>query len=495
MSDTFENSEPGLGDKRKGLSRLSLFAAGACVFVVVLCFCAYKALVFNNLKKDLSQLLFKPIRPMILISTFTSDLEPPDEASLEDCMAFVSEFAESQEPLDLPSLTASISEILQAPEISEGILERVNPVLDLSLIPPTFFVPYGNHAVEAWPFLEFTARHWTSLGLSAMVEGRGWAASRIFFAVVLLGGQAQHGVPPFNDLYGRKRGLPWFDDAIRILIRCAPNLRLSRDQTAKMVKSLQAVENGLASPARILQDERTLVASIGKHLSKKVTPAKRTPYGRPPPFWRSPGKVLGAILEDPVVMDYLDKCYYAPAVAAVSGRWGSKSPRTEALEHLMREEKVRSKKGFREWFEFGLFPREYFKNWFLSEFALDPGSFLELDLKLRQRIRVAQWALAVEGFRNDKGIWPGSPSELETWLGVPLPGDIFSFSGRPLLFIRSPRPRVSSSGPDGVHGTGDDIVFEAVEVASITTRGVGAPSLPTGPSSANNPMQKGEGPE
>ena len=97
--------------------------------------------------------------------------------------------------------------------------------------------------------------------------------------------------------------------------------------------------------------------------------------------------------------------------------------------------------------------------------------FLLLDNEGRQCLRGAGAVLAVLAFKRQFDRWPSGWPELEAWLGMKLPPDLYTSGplgyappvlggGTPLFGgLFSSSPRIFSPGPDLATGTADDLVF------------------------------------
>lgn len=83
--------------------------------------------------------------------------------------------------------------------------------------------------------------------------------------------------------------------------------------------------------------------------------------------------------------------------------------------------------------------------------------FLLQEYEGRQCLRGAGAVLAVLGFKRQHDRWPSGWAELEAWLGMKLPNDLYT-SG-PLGYSFANPPRIFSPGPDLATGTTDDLVF------------------------------------
>jgi hypothetical protein len=107
------------------------------------------------------------------------------------------------------------------------------------------------------------------------------------------------------------------------------------------------------------------------------------------------------------------------------------------------------------WILYALSPETYFKDYRLGL----KGLILTVspDFGARQNVRSSQWAIAVSAFRHGTGQWPSSRKELETWLEIGLPEDIYS--GKGPVFHPGDPPEIFSIGPDQIPGNADDIHF------------------------------------
>lgn len=84
-------------------------------------------------------------------------------------------------------------------------------------------------------------------------------------------------------------------------------------------------------------------------------------------------------------------------------------------------------------------------------------TFLLQDYEGRQCLRGAGAVLSVLAFKRQYDRWPSGWSELESWLGMKMPNDLYTDG--PLGYSFANPPRIFSPGPDLATGTSDDLVF------------------------------------
>ncbi|MBU1105366.1 MAG: hypothetical protein KKB51_01760 [Candidatus Riflebacteria bacterium] len=93
----------------------------------------------------------------------------------------------------------------------------------------------------------------------------------------------------------------------------------------------------------------------------------------------------------------------------------------------------------------------------LEEFTQVLPFYTLIDIKTRQLMAGAEAAIAINVYKAENGSWPASLSEVETWLGQPMPMDIIR--NIPLKFKPDNPPYVACNGRDGKPNTADDLVF------------------------------------
>ncbi len=426
----------------------------------------YLILRFWNLKLDLEEAIILHTNgmgktfdiPFVRGLSFPNLPENPTALRLED-------FDQLFQPIGEASKPGSFSGILQKIPDSERIWAEIlsRSRNSLASFPVTIIGtgPYNLDMPEP-PIgsLCETASFWTLLCHAKLGRVSSQEVVTALLGVALTAIHTEASGSPYPFFEARFIVLGILDIASSGLLRCSPGLKLSGPETIRAIGFLQAIEKGLLSNQIFTSGQMTRRNAIFERR------CSRRPAPFPASLWRWPGKVFTEIYHSPDMVDFRERECSQRYIRLASNPWVATD--TEFLrihKEVGHASMVLRGSTLEIFWRFAFWPKAYFKTWLLSEFPVFMETWRDRDFVTRQWLRMAQWALALSGFRGAKRSWPRAPAELVEWLGITLPTDFFSYG--PVLFTPGDPPDIRSIGPDQSPFTEDDILAVASGTASV----------------------------
>ncbi len=441
----------------------------------------YVILRFWNLKLDLDgtdhPLPFSSGKSIVI--PFVSGLdfndlpENPTAKSLEDFDHFFETETEAAGP-------GSFSGILQEIAGSEKIWAEILSRSRISLASfPVAILGTGPLNLERPGILigglSETARFWTLLCFAQLGRVSSQDVATALLGIAMMAIHAEAVDSPYPLFGTRFAALRVLEIAYNGILRCSPGLRLSRPETMRMIGFLRAIESGL------LSNQVSTIGHVAWFKAILENLCERAPVAFPSSTWRWPGSVLSEIYRSPDIVDFSERECFQKYISLASGSWVATHPEFLRIDKERKDaNKLLDGSTLEIFWRFAFRPKAHFKAWFLSQVPFFLETRKKLDFEARQKLRMAQWALALSGFRRANKLWPRTPTELEGWLGATLPTDLFSYG--PVLFTPGDPPDIRSIGPDQSPFTEDDILAVASGTASVAAFLDGVPE----PSGSND---------
>ncbi len=424
-------------------------------------FIGYRLLRFWNLRQDLQVKVFSKELPSPRLP-FVDGLEGGGDGSkLHQSLLSLTNY--SEDAVFPGSCSDLLTLVPESGRVIPGILERVEATLASFPIVPWDPSPKvrGRYGLGI-PYTGEAPSYWTFLALVSLGNRPSFDVARVLVGVALIAVHIEANDHPFPSLGARYVCNIIRDGACKSLVECAAGLRLSREECARAVMALQLVERMRVPLVRILENDLSGFTRYGEYLASEAR--VQGPRG----WVRWPGKVLSEMLEDPEILHFRDRQLVQPLLELASSSWKASNPEmTRLLKGQKASQASLAGSDIRIWMNYSFDLRSYLETWIKAFGAVNSIVFIRQDLLSRQNLRMAQWALALFSFRAGRNSWPESPRELGDWVGIPLPGDLFS--GGQVLFRPGNPPDIQSVGPDQIPFTFDDLLAVASGAISVTS--------------------------
>ncbi len=443
--------------------RFSLRWVVGTILVLTICLgnFGFQVLRLWNLQKDLDLDFLPPPRAFSSLP-FTAGLGYP-KAMGYALPATLSDYLIRQEAIDPRFLPFSLASFPETEELWPRILERTSvgfasfPTMLLASQPYDFWKP-EILIVELMDISQF----WLSLAVSHVGRASPGEVATAVLGAALITVFMEAMVAPNLTLMCRMITCSCLGNAYETLVLCAPAIRPSVSEARFMIGNLQKIEDFFVSFATMVETESRFYRSL------RDTVRKGLPRTGKDGYWRWPGWALSEVMDSEEIVRFVEKEFFGSIVRISSEPWIASHPVWVRLLDESNEARIALKGSKAELLMRFIFrPKAMFKAWLACSQSQVHHSLWKTDFLTRQHGRVAQWSVAVFGFRRERGKWPGSPQELEEWLGMSLPRDIFSYG--PILFAPGDPPEIRSIGSDQVPFTIDDLRAIPSGAASVTS--------------------------
>lgn len=215
------------------------------------------------------------------------------------------------------------------------------------------------------------------------------------------------------------------------------------------VRRLVELDARHPSVALAFQSERALIPSL-------VNERFIDNWSKSNPGVRPPHSLASALRNKAFQEEYLS-LVYDPAIKACSMPFADAVIAMASPSRILEDLQQRTSTPGLLWGTYFFHPSRFFMEFLVGIFVPNMRKALVLDFQCRQITRGAMGVLALGAFRSAKGRLPSDLKELESWMGFPLPEDLYS--RKPLIYSPGSKDILSSVGPDGASGTADDLVF------------------------------------
>ncbi|MBU1105660.1 MAG: hypothetical protein KKB51_03245 [Candidatus Riflebacteria bacterium] len=294
-----------------------------------------------------------------------------------------------------------------------------------------------------------TAKAWMGIALGTLNREKPMNSGLILLGISLIAYQIEVEIEGNYWLMDRMEGNLCRELAADGFVQCAEPASFSKEDIKILISNLQTLEGKLPPLQQIFPARLNYLLAWGKLLKSAVMRAKTSSSFR----WG--GAILSDYLLSPAFTRFYQKQIIDSLKETASKSWAESVSERAAIHERILALAVKGRKPNPAWWMYVFIPMQFL---FDREEMIAMEAFEQYSLndrKASQKLRMAQWALALHGFRRNEGRWPVGQEEIETWLGCGLPGDVFS--GKPLLFRVGTFPDVRSIGPDLIADTSDDL--------------------------------------
>jgi hypothetical protein len=427
------------------------------LFATVLFFLLFKAFFLWNLHHDVLAISrFEPNQASKENQAeFLSSLEVPDFSDgstiVERCSDFESESEGLCEAISPGSYAIALKDLSEKEKtIGEAILWAKT---SLASLPPVVRFQ-GKEDLTALPIqigtLTDVARSWEYLGFSSLMEKHSEKAYWLLLGAALVGIQAETSDPNRSGILQKMVGIICYSIAGHGFCSCAQILDLPKQTTREVIFHLKRIASHTTPFADSFKQEALFWKKV---LEQKLT---LKPHVRKDVHFWNPGFALSMIQENPKLWEQMEKSYFQPLIETAPESYLFAKPKLEAFREFDLEIKRKVRNPGLHWVNYYFVPENYLCDVFPTHIFMI-GSLVAQSFAAKQHLLAAQWALAVSGFHQEKNTWPGSPKEIENWLGDELPNDVFT--EKLPVFRLGPPLDIRSVGPDQKVDTEDDIPF------------------------------------